>query len=269
MNLKYFILGLIFLLLISYVTSSVTLRQGEVYEVQSKELVVENVGSDKIKVNVDGVKNIINVGEQKEVNGVDILVVIVFYDDIPGERTVEVVMSIAFYCGDGNCDTGQNESKENCCEDCGCNPGYVCSDSVCKTESQVEKEKAEEEAKKIGECEKDIDCDDNDPNTEDTCISKPGKPNKCLHLSPICQTDIDCDDQDPCTVDRCVDNDCFNTKVPDFVECWQKREAQEEIEKEETISEELPEKVIEEVEEKTEEKGFFSKIISLFLSLFR
>lgn len=267
MKIRYSILFLIFLLLIPLVISSVTLRQGEVYEISKKELIVKNIKSDKIVVNVDGVKNIIEIGEQKEVNGVNILVESVFYVDEPEERMAIVVISMAFYCGDGNCDTSQNETKDNCCEDCGCYPGYVCSDGICKLEAQVEKEIEEEEAKKKGECEKDSDCDDNDPNTEDACRSTPGKPNKCLHLPPICQTDLECDDQDPCTVDRCVNKDCFNTKVLEYINCLKKQEEIkiEEEKLEEVISEELS-KETEEVVEK--EKGLFSKILNFFFNLF-
>ncbi|MDP2922376.1 MAG: hypothetical protein Q8O30_01470, partial [Candidatus Omnitrophota bacterium] len=106
----YIIVLVIFLILISTVFSSVTLRQGEAYEIKGKQIVVENIKADAIKVNVDGVKNIINVGERKEVNGVDILLESTFYVDEPSERTASVVMAVAFYCGDDNCDTNQNET---------------------------------------------------------------------------------------------------------------------------------------------------------------
>lgn len=269
MRIKYLSI-LIFLILIPSIFASVTLRQGEVYEVSNKELIVENIASDKIKVNVDGIKNIINVGDQKIVNGVDILVQSVFYDDLPEERTVEVVMSIAYYCGDGNCDSDQDETKENCCEDCGCNPGYVCSDKVCKTETQVAREKAEEEEKTRDKCERDSDCDDNDDYTEDICLSTPGKPNKCLNMPPICTTDIECDDQNPCTVDRCVDKDCFNTKVPDYIDCLEGQEVELEEDSKEIIPEEVAEGTDSIFEEAVEEegKGFFSRILSFFLNLF-
>lgn len=238
MKFKYFVFVPILLLLTSFTFSSVILKQDEIYEIENKELVVYSIGEESIKVNVDGVKNVISVGEQKEVNGVKITVNSIFYDDLPEERTVEMVLSMAFYCGDGNCDADQNETKVNCCEDCGCSPGYVCSDGVCKTEAQIKKEQEEEEEKSADKCEKDADCDDNDTDTEDTCLSKPGQPNRCLNIPLICKTDIECDDQDPCTIDKCEDSDCFNTKVPNFVECWQKQEIQDVEEKEEGKEEE-------------------------------
>lgn len=270
MRIKALVIVLIFLLFISSVSSTV-LKQGEVYEVGGKELTVENIREDMIKINVDGVKNLINVGKQKEVNGVDILVVSVVYFDEPEFRTADVVVSMAYYCGDGNCDRDYNETQENCCNDCGCKTGYVCSGGICKTEAQVKKEQEEEEEASRDECKKDIDCNDGDPVTEDVCRHKPGKPNKCLNLPPICQTASDCDDEDPCTVDRCVDNDCFRAKVPDYIACWQKREALELEEKEkleETVPGEILEKkeIFEEAIEK--EKGIFSRIISFFLNLF-
>lgn len=268
MKIKFLTACLIFLIMIFSATASVTLRQGEIYEIGKKELIIESIKSDKIKVNVEGIKNIINIGEQKEVNGVDILFESVFYVDEPEERTVEVVMSMAFYCGDGNCDTGQNESKENCCEDCGCNPGYLCSDGSCKSEAQVKKEEEEEKARKEDECEKDIDCDDNDPSTDDICRSIPGKPNMCLNLPPICKTDLECDDQNPCTVDRCYNNDCVHAKVPEYIDCLKKQEKVEEEKSEEIASELLKEKEV--IEESAENKeGLFSRIIKLFLNLFK
>lgn len=270
MNIKALVIFTLFLFLISPAFSSVTLRQGETYEIKGKQVIVENIRSDAIKINVDGVKNIINVGEQKEVNGVDILLESVFSVDQPEERTASVVMGIAFYCGDGNCDTGQNETGENCCEDCGCNPGYVCSGSVCKAEAEVKKEQAAEAEKKKGECETNADCNDNDPLTEDTCKSTPGKPKKCLHIPPICKTDIECDDKDPCTVDRCVNNDCFSTKVPDYESCIKKQETQEK--KQETVpgAENVSEATAKKVEGIVEkEKNMFSKILSFFLNLFK
>lgn len=260
---------LTFLLLVSSVSSSVTLKQGEVYETGKKELIVENIKSDMIKVNVDSIKNIISVGEQKEVNGVNILVESVFYVDEPEDRTATVSISMAFYCGDKACDMDQNETKENCCEDCGCNPGYVCSDSMCKTEAQVEREQEEEADQRRDKCIADTDCDDNDSTTEDFCQRRPGKPNRCFHIPQICQTDSDCEDQDPCTVDRCVTNDCFNTKMPEYIDCLKKQEALDaEEEEESTISEEPSTEEIGK-EPVKKEKGLFSRIILFFLNLFR
>lgn len=267
MKIRCVIVSLIFLLILSSVSASVTLRQAEVYEIGNKELVVGSIRADKAKITVDGVKNIISIGEKKEINGVDISVESIFYVDQPEERTVTVVMSLAFYCGDGNCDTGQNESKDSCCGDCGCNPGFVCSDSVCKSEAQVEKEEEEEEAKRADKCQKDIDCDDNDPDTDDICKSIPGKPNTCLHMPPICKTDIECDDQDPCTVDRCVNKDCFNAKVEEYIACLKKQEVIELEEKPvEASPEVIAEGILDDIVE--EEKGLFSRMLNFFFNLF-
>lgn len=271
MKIKVLLILIIFLFLVSSVSASVTLRQGEVYEISNKELVVDSIRADKIKVNVDGIKNIVLIGEQKEINGVAILVESVFYVDQPEERTVSVVLSITFSCGDNNCDSDQGETKENCCEDCGCNIGFICSDDICKTEAQVEKEIQEEEEKSRDKCERDIDCNDNDPDTDDICKSTPGKPNMCLHMPPICKNDIECDDQDICTVDRCVNNDCFNAKVEDYIACLKKYEEIEIEEKAEEsfegkTSEILSDNELDKVIEK--EKSFISKMFGFFLNLF-
>jgi len=37
---------------------------------------------------------------------------------------------VGFVCGDGNCDS-PDETKDNCCEDCGCPDGYTCVDNAC------------------------------------------------------------------------------------------------------------------------------------------
>ncbi len=260
----------IFLILISPVISSETLRQGKTYEISGKQVIVENIKSDVIKVNVDGVKNIIYKGEQEEINGVNILVEDIFYVDEPEERTVSVAMSIAFYCGDGNCDTDHNETKENCCKDCGCNQGYTCQDGVCKTEAQIKKEQEEEEEKSMDKCSSNADCNDNDPLTEDICKSTPGKPKKCMNIPPVCKTDIECDDQDSCTIDKCVNNDCVSTEVPDYENCLQKQEIQEKQQETVPETENQSEETTEEVEEFVEkEKNIFSKIISFFFNLFK
>ncbi|MDP2908667.1 MAG: hypothetical protein Q8N77_02575 [Nanoarchaeota archaeon] len=270
MDVKALLVVILFLVLASSAFSSVTLRQGEAYSVGDKEIIVENIRPDKAVIGVGGVKSIISVGEQKEVNGIDILVEGVFYVDQPEERTVIVVMSVAFYCGDGNCDTGQNETKENCCKDCGCNSGYVCSDNVCKSEAQVKKEQEEEEEKNEDKCSSNADCDDNNPFTEDICKSTAGKPKKCLNIPPICKTDLECDDQDPCTVDRCVNQDCFNTEVPDYDACLEKQEVTETGEKKEVAPE-----IVQDSGKETELEGFikeeknlFSKVLDFFLGLF-
>ncbi|MBU4502807.1 MAG: hypothetical protein KKA79_09505 [Nanoarchaeota archaeon] len=264
---KKLVVLLVFLLLVFSVSASVTLRQGEVYEMSGKEFIIESIKSDMIKVNVDGIKNIINLNEEKEVNGIDIYVSEIFYVDEAEERTVAVSLTLAFYCGDGNCDEG--ETKENCCNDCGCDDDFVCSDSVCKSEAQVAQEEAEASAKSADKCEDDSDCDDNDPATEDVCLSKPGQGNYCLNMPPLCKTDIECDDDDSCTVDRCVDNDCVNAKVTDYIDCLKKYKGSEEILKE-TSQEITKETLEEEVSEKVQKQaGFFSKMINLFLNIFK
>jgi len=258
-----------FLILISSASSSVTLRQGEAYETSGKQVIVTNIKADVIVINVDGVKNIINVGEQKEVNGIDILLESTFYVDEPTERTASIAMSVAFYCGDNNCDTDQNETKENCCKDCGCNPGYACSDSKCKSESQIQQEEQEEEEASMDKCETDADCDDNDEYTEDICKSIPGKPKKCWNIPPICKTDVECDDQNPCTVDKCVNNDCFSSEVPDYDDCLKKQEPtgeQEIVPESEKHSEETIKPVGASVEK---EKNIFSRIISFLFGWLR
>lgn len=262
MRVKAFIVFITLLFLIPSAFSSTTLKQGQVYEVSSKSVVVENIHSDVAKFNVDGIKNIIGIGEMKEINGVEILVESIFYVDQPEERTVNVVMSVAFYCGDGTCDTDHNETKNNCCEDCGCNSGYTCQDEVCKSAAQIQQEEQEEEEASADKCEKDSDCDDNDSLTEDICKSYPGKPNKCLNIPPICKTDIECDDQNSCTLDKCVNNDCSYTDVSG---CSEEQEVKDEKEEEETVPEsenQSEESQTEMIEIVREEKGFFSKIIS-------
>jgi len=105
------------------------------------------------------------------------------------EQTISLVEDpVARVCGDGKCVVG--ESYLNCCDDCGCLPGFVCERSACAV---AEKD----------ECRKDADCDDGEYSTKDSCS---GKPKTCSH-EPI----IECVAGDRYCPEGCVfedDADC-------------------------------------------------------------
>ena len=70
-------------------------------------------------------------------------------------------------CGNSICEVG--ESYLSCCSDCGCLPGFECSDDFCQP---IKKET----------CQSDAGCDDFDPSTRDYCG---GAPKICRH-EPLC-----------------------------------------------------------------------------------
>jgi len=74
------------------------------------------------------------------------------------------------------------------------------------------------------QCSKDLDCNDNDETTLDTCE---GSPKKCIYSEkPIakaqCTKNEDCNDDNECTQDNCEDGSCRFTEIPNC-----KKEVQE------------------------------------------
>jgi hypothetical protein len=91
-------------------------------------------------------------------------------------------------CGDGRCVEG--ETYLTCCTDCGCLPGFACSQGACV--------KADTDR-----CQENTDCDDGTISTRDLCI---GVPKTCSN-EPI----TGCSDGDGYCPEGCVyaeDNDC-------------------------------------------------------------
>lgn len=91
-------------------------------------------------------------------------------------------------CGDGKCVVG--ESYVTCCTDCGCLPRFRCENNRCVAEPK-------------DKCSTDLECEDGDVSTKDTCE---GTPKECVH-SPITGcADADMYCPEGCTYEQ--DNDC-------------------------------------------------------------
>jgi len=248
--LKNVIILLLFILLLQN-AYSVTLKKGEATNVSSKEIKIIGIQENKIVVSVDGVKNIVELNEEKEINNLKINLISIFYvDDEDSTATIEI--GLTYSCGDGKCDS----EEKDCCSDCGCSIGKCISDKCV-----------------VPECEKDIDCDDENNLTEDSCTEYSCEHNKakckkdydcndfnidtddkcsngkCKNtLNYICKTDKDCDDNDPCTINSCVNKDCKKEEVKDCKEA-------KKVENNEEVSQEA-------------KKGFFNKLVIWFAGLF-
>lgn len=188
-----------------------TFKPGESKTERGRVITVENIAQNKVVIDIDGVSSILNKGETKEINGVEISVNEVFYvSEIEGryaDLAINVKSGAKAVCGDNICELDEN--YKNCCIDCECNKGYKCSNNICE--------------KDLDECKKNKECDDNNEKTLDLCI---GDPKKCVNKVPMqCTTNKECDDQNECTLDECKNNDCFNTKRS---ECKSKERVDEE-----------------------------------------
>ncbi len=248
---KKIIILLVFLILLQS-AYSVTLKKGESTNVSSKEIKIIGIQEDKIVVSVDGVKNIVSINEEKEINNLKINLISIFYlDDEDSTATIEI--GLTYSCGDGKC----NPEEKDCCSDCGCVSGKCISDKCV-----------------IPECEKDIDCDDGNNLTEDSCSNYLCEHNKakckkdldcndgnidtddkcsngkCKNiLNYICKTNEDCDDNNPCTINSCVNKDCKKEEIKDC----------KEVKKINTDNKDISQEV---------KKGFFGRLFSWFTNWF-
>lgn len=236
-----FILFLIFAIFIFnkfYISGFTTFKVGENEDVDGRTVTIKQISSGSVVVDVNGVSNIVDIGQRKEINGIEVTVDEIFYVEEKEGRFVKLNLKslYKFVCGDGDCEG--DETKESCCKDCGCDSGYVCEDNKCILESK---------SSEYNECGENEDCDDEDDSTIDRCK---GSPKTCVHiLSYLCERDEDCDDGNGCTEDKCINYDCLNKRIAGC-----------EIEVEE-IKEESPTMVQKEEIEK--EKGFLSRLFSI------
>ncbi|MFO0682285.1 MAG: putative metal-binding motif-containing protein [Sandaracinus sp.] len=77
----------------------------------------------------------------------------------------------------------------------------------------VDAARPERDAAVVG-CRTDIECDDGDPSTSDTCAG-----GLCQHQTSGCTADWDCTDWDACTLDTCVAGSCAFAPITDCAGC--------------------------------------------------
>ncbi len=253
---------ILFLLLLPIVFAS-TLQKDQVLDFNNHEIKIIGIQESKVLVSVDGVSNIFSLNEEKIINGVSITLTNIFYAD--ELSTADLDLELTYDCGDKKCDSF--ESFTTCCQDCGCNPST--------TEKCVDNECIQPE------CTKDINCNDNNSLTTDTCSDYKCKFTKikckantdcndnnldtddicdkgnCKNiLNYVCKLDEDCNDDNPCTIDKCINKDCSYEKKTDCE--FKKEEKKETPNVDNTL-----------IEEKTEvKKGFLSRFFGWIFNLF-
>lgn len=231
-----FLIFAVFLFNQIHISGHVTVYIGDETEVGGKTVVIEQISSNSVVLNVNGLSDIARLNDQKDIGGVRVLVQEIFYVDEKEGRFAQISLESLYSCGDGNCEG--DETSSNCCGDCGCSSGYTCEDEKCIQEST---------SKKYDECDDWKDCEDNNELTIDKCE---GTPKKCTHITYLqCETDIDCDDGNKCTEDECVGNECYNTQISGCKSSVNAEELKKVLNKDDTTGK--------------EKKGFLSKLFSV------
>lgn len=196
------VLILVIILLSTSVLAEETLKQGDSTTVGGRTFTLVAVGeNENAIVSIDGIRNIVNLNQEKEINGVNVLLTSAVY---MGEDSIAkfILESISekeaasaphvVVCGDNTCEG--SEDKDNCCKDCGCEYGYGCENDKCVK----------------AECMEDSACY---PTPKDYCIL-----DKCDSISKKCthKPIIDCVVNDKCCPTNCYypnDSDCPATKL--------------------------------------------------------
>ena len=243
------ILILVIILSSISVLAEETLKQGDSTTVGGKTFTLLAVGeTGNAVVSVDGINNIVNLNQEKEINGVNVLLTSAVY---MGEDSIAkfILESIAeataastphvVVCGDSVCEG--TEDKDNCCKDCGCKYGYGCENNKCVK----------------AECMEDKDCY---PAQKDYCVL-----DKCDSISKKCthKPITDCVVNDKCCPTNCYypnDPDCPETKLnpnPTQTPLEQSNEISGEINETKTNAQE------------TKKHSFFARIIIWIVNLFR
>ena len=234
------------------ITLSLSLSQGQSETIENKVITVISIQESKILISVDGEKAILSLNEKETVNGIEIILTEIFYAE--DSSSVSLDTKLTYSCGDKICNP--SESSTTCCSDCGCSGSLKCSQNLCiapecsidldcndqndLTDDSCSDYKCKHKEVK---CEKNLECNDNNPETDDLCIK-----GSCQNLPPICSTDEDCSDQDPCTLNQCINKDCMSSQIPDC----EKKEIKE-------VEKEMP---------KIENKSFIGKFFSWIKNIF-
>ena len=251
---RCFLFLLVFLLVPFVFAGENTLRVGE----NAGGVTILSINPTEVKLEINGVKDILELDESKIVNEIKVRVLSIKYVgdvlfnsvnlDIQGVSTSGSNATPSSVLLDLKCD-GTCSGSGDCCEDCGCDKGYSCVDHSCVK----------------SECSVDKDCKDSDFCTLDKCK---GELKKCSN-TPITECVVN---------DLCCPSGCTIENDPD---CDPSKSGKTEITGGGKPKEKLLEKVSSKsegengsgevnVEEKKEVKkdGFFSKVKKAFSSMF-
>jgi hypothetical protein len=206
------------ILLCQFVSASYLLVNHEPVTINGKVFELSGMGENDVYVKIDGKTSKVSQDELRLVNGVwmQALFINMPYDNNP--LTVEMTISMDYTCGNKICEKDKGETSDICCTDCNCTVNNTCVTNRCILSS-------------LNKCLIDIQCDDKDACTSDTCT---GFPLKCAHSkvtecvtgdgccpeecnktvdyvtndweclpTPTCMRDANCTDDDESTVDIC------------------------------------------------------------------
>ena len=215
--------GLILVLLVTpwvIAAQKIILKKGESTLVNGKNITLVGIEGEIANFRVDGEVGAVPKGGSGKISGVEINVT-----GISINPTIAILnVSVAFMCGDNNCELSSGEGPTFCCRDCGClSPQDVCLNNICLQNITL--------PTATYECQQDSDC--NLTTTSTLCMhaycDKSYIPYRCAtqkitacregdSCCPIgcteeadkdcttvdmCYTQIDCDDKNPCTQESC------------------------------------------------------------------
>ncbi len=207
---------LILLLFLIPVALAETMQTSDEIDHNGRKITLVGIQESKVLIDVDGEKGIVELNKEKQINGVKILVTEIF--DAGEFSTATITFSLAYACGDSQCD--EFENQQNCCKDCGCSGTFKCVENSCiapECTQDIQCNDSDELTEdycsdfkckhKNIKCKSDLDCNDNNTDTDDSCNK-----GKCLNLlNYVCKSNEDCEDDNPCTLDECINKDCKNT----------------------------------------------------------
>ena len=246
---KILLILLILVFVNTILAEELTLNVGESKDINGNIIKLRSLKSNKALISVNDQSQILEENKEEIIGPLKVEVLEIFYVT-DSEGHVRLTVTPLYVCGDGNCNGP--ETKETCCQDCGCQAGYDCEDNKCLVHVE-------------NQCNNDEECDDNNPTTSDRCT---GRPKKCVNSDiTICRQNSDCEDNNPCTTDNCINNDCFNKKIEGCENQEETKEVKEEVDnelEEETVTEDQDK----ETQPKKEKISFFRRIINFFKNLF-
>jgi len=245
---RILLLILVIFLVSSFCVVSVTENTGKLnmnstYTLYGKTLsILGAFKTGKIKIDVDGVQDILIPNKENHVNGMFITITNFTYIDRDYSDII-LEVRVEYSCGDDTCEGTEDEIS--CCSDCNCSSGFECISNICQNH----------------ECESAEECDDGNECTLDECSSDTLK--KCIH------TVIDqCKSNDGCCPETCnsaSDNDCNNT-INESEIIVEYTPPGEEPEKEKTRMEQVMEESTSTTNSnKEEERNFFILVSVIFL----